>query len=214
MPMMTDAQTPQVSPPAPQGALQPPLDEYRRQFEAGRDDARQLIAGLDREQLNWSPAPGKWSIAQCLVHLNSVDRAYVRRLERGIEEARERGRTGVGKIRYGLLERWLIRSMEPPPRRRFPAPRPVVPAADHDPEAVEKFLATQDRLIELLQLANGVDVVRTKIVSPLSKLLKLRLGAAFAFLAAHDRRHLWQARQVRQHADFPPAGAATRPEES
>ncbi len=186
--------------------LAPPLDEYRRQFEVVRDDARQLIEGLDREQLNWSPAPGSWSIAQCLVHLNAVDRAYVRRLERGIEEARERGLVGGGKIRYGVLERWFIRSMEPPPRRRFPAPRPVVPAADHDRETVEKFLATQERLIELLQLANGVDVVQAKIVSPLSKLLKLRLGAAFAFLAAHDRRHLWQARQVRRHADFPRSG--------
>lgn len=184
--------------------LAPPLDEYRRQFEAVRDDARQLSEGLDREQLNWSPAPGKWSIAQCLVHLNAVDRAYVQRLERGIEEARERGLLGGGKVRYGLLERWLIRSMEPPPRRRFPAPRPAVPAAeDHDPEVVGRFLATEERLIELLQLANGVDVVRAKIVSPLSKLLKLRLGAAFAFLAAHDRRHLWQARRVRQHPEFP-----------
>jgi hypothetical protein len=27
-------------------------------------------------------------------------------------------------------------------------------------------------------------------------------GGYFAFLAAHDRRHLWQARQVRQASGF------------
>jgi hypothetical protein len=33
--------------------------------------------------------------------------------------------------------------------------------------------------------------------------VKMPLGARFALITAHDRRHLWQAEQVRNHASFP-----------
>ena len=184
--------------------LSPPLDEYQRQYEALREEARSMAGGLDREQINWAPAPEKWSIGQCLVHLNAVDRAYAKALERGISAAHDKGMIGGGRIRYNWLERWFIRSMEPPPKRRFSAPAKVAPAEDHDPEEIVKtFVETKDRLIDLLQRSDDLDVCRVKIVSPISKFLKLRLGAAFAVIAAHDRRHLWQARQVRQYNGFP-----------
>jgi len=35
------------------------------------------------------------------------------------------------------------------------------------------------------------------------KSLKLGLGPCFAFLIAHERRHLWQAWQVRKDERFP-----------
>lgn len=184
--------------------LSPPLDEYQRQYEVLKDDVRQLVAGLDRGQFNWKPAPEKWSIAQCLVHLNKVDWAYVRALDHGIEKARERGQVGGRRIRYNFLERWFIRSMEPPPKRRYPAPKKVVPTEDHPVEEVlERYLSTKSSLLDLLRRSDGLDICKAKINSPLLKLLKFRIGAAFAFLAAHDRRHLWQAKQVRQHPEFP-----------
>jgi hypothetical protein len=184
--------------------LSPPLDEYQRQYEVLEDDVRQLVADLDRDRFNWKPAPESWSIAQCLVHLNKVDQAYVGALESGIESARERGLVGGRRIRYNFLERWFIRSMEPPPKRRFPAPKKVVPAEDHPLEEVlERYLATKDSLLDLLRRADGLDICRAKITSPLAKFLRFRIGAAFGFIAAHDRRHLWQANQVRRHPEFP-----------
>jgi DinB superfamily len=184
--------------------LSPPLDEYQRQYEVLKDDVRQLVADLDRDQFNWKPAPERWSIAQCLVHLNKVDWAYVRALDHGIEKARERGLVGGRRIRYNSLERWFIRSLEPPPRRRFRAPKTVVPTEDHPREEVlERYLSTKDSLLGLLRRADGLDICRAKINSPLLKILRLRIGAAFALIAAHDRRHLWQANQVRRHPEFP-----------
>jgi hypothetical protein len=29
------------------------------------------------------------------------------------------------------------------------------------------------------------------------------LGSGFALMAAHERRHLWQARKLMQHPEFP-----------
>ncbi len=184
--------------------LRSPLDEYSRQLESVRDDARELTAGLSRAQINWSPAPEKWSIAQCLAHLNSVAGSYTKAMGRAIEQGWEQGIEGDTGSRYSAFERWFIRSMEPPPKRALPAPALAKPPSDHDIEAVvEPFLSARDRLGELMQRANGLDLRRIKLRSPFAKLIKFRLGAAFAFIAAHERRHVWQAWQVRRHPGFP-----------
>ena len=191
----------------PSRPLHAPLDEYVRQFEDLKRDARLLTEGLSDPQLSWSSAPGRWSMAQCLDHLNSVAGPYARALEAGIATARAQGRRAAGPVRYSFLERWMIRSMEPPPRRRLPAPAMFQPA--EAPRSVEgagviaDYQALKDRFIELLASADGLDVGGVKIASPVTRLLRFRLGAAFAFVAAHERRHLWQARQVRESSDFP-----------
>ena len=43
---------------------------------------------------------------------------------------------------------------------------------------------------------------RTVVVSPVTRLFRMPLGGYFAFLAAHDRRHLYQARQVQAAPRF------------
>ncbi len=191
----------------PSRPLHAPLDEYVRQFEDLKRDARQLTEGLSDAQLNWSPAPGRWSMAQCLEHLNSVAEPYAQALEEGINRARGQDRRASGPARYGFVERWMIRSMEPPPRRRLPAPRMFQPAETAEPidgaAVIDDYLALKDRLIGLLASADGLDVGGVKITSPVTRLLKFRIGAAFAFVAAHERRHLWQARQVREDTGFP-----------
>ena len=179
--------------------LRPPLDEYARQFEALAQEATGLVDGLDRQRLNGSPKPGEqWSVGQCLEHLATVNRKYGRRLEAGIDRAWERGlveRPERG-VRYGWFERWFLGSLEPPPKRRFSAPKAVVPASDLDLDVLDRYLESNQTLRGLIVRASGLDISRAKITSPLSKLLKLRLGAAFAILAAHDRRHLWQAQRI------------------
>ncbi len=187
--------------------LHAPLDEYVRQFEDLKRDARQLTEGLGEPRLSWSPAPGRWSVAGCLDHLNSVAKPYAQALETGIATAREQGRRVTGPVRYSFFERWMIRSMEPPPRRRLPAPAMFRPAESAEQVAgagvIAEYLALKDRLIKLLGSADGLEVGGVKITSPVTRLLRLRIGAAFAFVAAHERRHLWQARQVREDPAFP-----------
>ena len=50
--------------------MNPELQDYARQFEAVTQEARDLAAGLSPAQWSWRPEPGRWSIAECLDHLN------------------------------------------------------------------------------------------------------------------------------------------------
>jgi hypothetical protein len=51
--------------------------------------------------------------------------------------------------------------------------------------------------------AEGLDLARVKVPTPISRLLKLSLGMTLAQAAAHERRHLEQARRVRENPRFP-----------
>src|SRR5262249_27412667 len=64
-----------------------------------------------------------------------------------------------------------------------------------------EFQRWQDEIAARLRESNGLDLRRAKYVWPFWP-VKWSLGASFQLLLAHERRHIWQARQVRQDPDF------------
>jgi hypothetical protein len=186
------------------GPLVSELADVRRQLEAVNEDARDLIAGLSDDQFNWRPEASQWSIAECLDHLSVTNRELMKAMRDGIGRARSQGLLGPGPFRHGWLGNFFVRSMEPPAKRKFKAPGKFSPRPGMTlDEVAGGFFATQDEAAGLIESANGVHLARVKIVSPVSRWVKYSLGQAFALLAAHERRHLWQARQVRNHPQFP-----------
>ena len=188
------------------GSLPAELEGYREQFEAVKRDASGLVEGLSEAQFNWRPSPGAWSIAECLAHLNVTGQFFLPRIDRRTREARADGMLSEGPFRYGLLARVLVRGMEPPAKLKFKAPKIFQPMSEHlSAVIVPAFMSLQDQLVERLGAARGVDLGRVKVTSPVSRLVKISLGQVFPFIAAHERRHLWQARRVREDTNFPVA---------
>ncbi len=182
------------------------LEDYRRQIEAVKEDARALLAGLSEAQVNWRPTAAHWSIAECLDHLTVTNRELMKPIEAAIEDARSRGLTSGGPFRYGIIGNMIVRSMEPPAKMKFKAPTMFKPRPDQSLEAVARdFFAMQDELLRLIKEANGINLARVKVTSPVTKLIKLSLGQSFGLIATHNRRHLWQARQVKENPAFPTA---------
>lgn len=163
-----------------------------------------LAANLGAAAFNWRPAPERWSIGECFAHLNLTAAAFVPAIDRAIADARARGLRGDGPFVYPLLERWFVGATEPPPRRRFPARKAYRPAPGLDPDAVmTAFAGWQDRLAERVAAADGLDLRRVRQRSPIVPLVKWTLGGMFAIVLAHERRHIWQAREVRNDRRFP-----------
>ncbi|HYG78896.1 MAG TPA: DinB family protein [Pyrinomonadaceae bacterium] len=182
------------------------LEDFRRLLEAVSVDARDLTAELTDEQFNWRPAPGQWSIAECLDHLTQTGRVAVGHIRETLADARRRKLYSRGPFRYGMLGQMIVRSMGPRPRMKFKAPAVFRPRPDRARQDVERdFFALQDELLGCIRESNGINLKRAKVTSPVTKLLRLSLGQEFALLIAHEQRHLWQARQVRASPAFPPA---------
>ncbi len=181
-------------------AVIPELEGYQDQLLSIQQDAPGIVAQLTGEQFNWRPAPGKWSIAECFDHLNATARVFLAKIDRSITEAKAKGLTGTGPFAYGLIDRLMIRAMEPPPRFRTRSPKVVRPAGHttRDREAVmREFMEWQDRFAARIQEADGLELSRARVQSPFGRWLTYSLGGAFAIALAHERRHVWQAKQVR-----------------
>ena len=184
------------------GELNAELQGYYDRVESIRIDARQLVEGLTEDQFAWQPAPNRWSIAQCLEHLNATARNYFPLINNTINNARPNGLLGPGPYRHGWLGRIYARTVLPP--LRVPSPRRFIPPPDRPMSEIwPSFLNFQDRLQELIRHAQGVDLGRATVPSPVTSLIKITLGSTLAIVVGHEERHLWQARQIRDAEGFP-----------
>jgi hypothetical protein len=183
---------------------EPELAEFRRQFAEVATQAKTITSGLSEAQFNWRPSPNQWSIEECLAHLTMVGQHEIRQIENAVQAARKKGLTGAGPFRYGFIERRILRLTEPPVRRKFSAPRRFRPVHMQPVTAIlPTFLHLQSQLESLVEQCEGLHLARIKVATPITPLLRFSLGITLAQTAAHERRHLEQARRVRQHAQFP-----------
>lgn len=179
------------------------------EVDANVRHAESLTNGLSQQQFNWRPEPGRWSIGECLSHLNTVNGPDLATVKAAITAGQASRTNGTGPFRYGLLSRKFVASMEPPVTRKFKAPKYYEPPPEADlNRTLAEYRRISSEIRRLAESAKGLDLARVKTTLPtlpplLRPLIKMPLGARLELLTTHDRRHLWQADQVRDHANFP-----------
>jgi hypothetical protein len=180
------------------------LEAISAQLAANEQAAREVLAGLSREQANWRPDNGRsWSVAQCIDHLARTNDVYGASLTEAVQRAvLRRPPMRRGPVSPGWLARRFLRSIEPPPRRRFPARPIVLPEDTRDPEvALQGLFESHDSLRRLMADAADLDLNRIRYRNPFLRNWRLfSVGTGLLTLPAHERRHLWQARNVRERA--------------
>lgn len=182
------------------------LDRLQRELDAVERDADAIVAPLSDEQFNWAPRPGAWSIGQCVAHLNAINWKYMRCIEGAVEEARRAGHHRAGPIASTWMGRRFIASMEPPPRMRMKSPGTARPPVDHrhKAEVWPEFVRFHAHVRAAIVGMADVDLNRATFGNPFLKgLVRIRVGTALRVIAAHERRHVWQARRVREADAFP-----------
>lgn len=167
------------------------------EFRAIQTSAASLVDGLTDEQARWRPSPEQWSIAECLIHLNTATKGYLERLERANREARESDNPSLHSTLFGRAFIWW---MEPPVRMRAPAPKGFLPPppTERIEDIMGAFTAMNDRLSSAAADAARRDFTGVTISSPVTRKLRFTVSDTFRFIAAHERRHLWQASKIRQ----------------
>jgi hypothetical protein len=175
--------------------IHPQLAEIAAQFAANSARARRLLDSLDDARFQARRDPTRWSAAECLAHLTLTAQAYVSL----IDAALARGGTASGVPRYRRdIAGWLLSTLlEPPVYIRTKTIAAFVPAsAGTRAEVGADFARSQTELVRRLERASGRDLNRLKIVSPFNARLSYNVYSAFRVLAAHQRRHLWQAERA------------------
>lgn len=180
------------------------LEYIDTQSRKNGDDARTLISGLTEEQLNWKPAPDKWSMAQCLDHLATASRGF----NPYFVDVMARGRqkfavTKPPAYRPTFMGAWLMKFVEPEASRKISSPKIFQPAASNVAGGLEKFLAQQEVFRKFVSDTNGIDYNKTRLRSPVTPLIRYSLADAYVITVLHEQRHLAQARRVLETPGFP-----------
>ena len=179
------------------------LGNILRQLKSAETHLRRVAH--DTPDARWAVRrdPERWSVAECVAHLNLTGRAYVPLLRAGLDDARALGtpaprryrrdpvgwlvaRTtgsllGVGKLRFGRM-------------RTVPA---FVPTGDLAREPlVAEFERLQSEQMSLVEQGDGLPLHAVRVVSPFDPRVHYNLYACMTMLAPHQERHLTQAERV------------------
>lgn len=141
--------------------------------------------------------PDRWSIAECVAHLNLTSAAFVPLLRGGLDEARRSGHRAPTRYRRDPIGWLLWWSQGPPVKFRVKTTAPFVPRGDRPAaELVEEFARLQREQVALAREADGLAVHRVRIASPFDTRVRYSVYSALTILPRHQHRHLWQAEQV------------------
>ena len=176
-------------------------------FDSSDRTAATLVEPLNGAQFTWRPDGRRgWSVAQCLEHLTVLNASYGRAMQAAMEEAGKRGWQRRGPLHPGPVGRWFIRSQEPPVRRKLRTPGKIQPPPDRPREVIlREYGEAHDRLRLVARQAATHDANRATFPNPILGVVRMKVATGLLALAAHDRRHLWQAERVVDRPDFPAA---------
>ena len=173
-----------------------------RRVDATDRRATDLARGLSADQINWKPAPGVWSVGQCLQHLHVTNNVYLPAMASALDD---RPSGPVQDITPGWFGRWFIDTyIEPSPRtKRARAPGKIAPAQTVDPSVLDLLLQSNQLVRDLARKAAPYDVNRVRFRNPFVPVLRFTVGTGLEIVWRHQRRHLLQAERIRQTPAFP-----------
>ena len=147
---------------------------------------------LELKKLNLKKTPEKWSLLECIEHLNRYGDFYIPEINRRIQVGK-----GVTEATFksGWLGNYFAESMLPKEQlNKMKTFKSMNPAGSQlGKETLDKFIKQQEELLVLLEKAKTIDLVKTKTAISISKLIKLRLGDTFRVVIYHNYRHIVQA---------------------
>jgi hypothetical protein len=176
------------------------------QLNAADVEAADLVHRSSETQLNWRPNHGRsWSIAQNLDHLARTNKIYAEAMSKALERLGSRAPLRRGPLKLTITERLLLRIVEPPVRRlKFRTPATAAPAERWTGMELASSLRGAHAEVRVLATrAAELDCGRIRFRHPFARFLTLNMRATLAVIPAHNRRHLWQAQQVKTAPGYP-----------
>ena len=144
------------------------------------------------DEFFYKPTPKKWSVAQCLDHLNIIHSKLVPAIERLLETASvvENGRNEVPK--FGIMDSLLIWSMKG--TFKIPAPGKYTPNPKSNAnEIIAEFESYNERWLEIIEKAKEASISGLFVPSPAIPIMKLSVLGWIVSSAWHSERHGNQA---------------------
>ena len=171
--------------------------EAIQEIERVTAEVNRGFGSLSPTQLNWKPAADRWSIGECIEHLMTANGRYSPVVEAIL--AGQYSKPLLGRIPGypAMCGRMLINAVSPQTTRKVKTMAVFEPARSTvDAEEVARFSEHQGRLVKLIRKSEQLDLRKTIVASPATSMIVYSLLDAWRLIAAHEVRHLGQARNV------------------
>lgn len=163
------------------------LEELSKKFKKD-------FAGLSREELNWTPNPGAWSIAQILEHLTRVNHSYFsvfEKLQSGKYKLPFIAKIGFLVSFFGNAIKRSVQPTNPKKMKTFGLWQPQL--TDSSEACLAEFLKSQEKLKVYIKASEELIIRKQVISSPANRNIVYRLETAFDIIVLHQERHYQQA---------------------
>lgn len=165
-------------------------------IDAGKD-----FEHLAESDLNWKEHQAKWSILECLEHLNRYSLYYNAEFKKAIARAASTN-NNQHQVKSTWMGRKFIAMMHPDNTTKHKTFARMDPTEGSlKKEVIVRFLRNQQELLDILELASKVDLNKASIPVEFLKILRMNLGDALQFVIVHEQRHLKQAVAVRSNVE-------------
>ncbi|GAA4469436.1 DinB family protein [Nemorincola caseinilytica] len=154
----------------------------------------QQLKKLDATLLNHKETAEKWSVLECIEHLNMYGDFYLPEIERRILAQKPVAKPPAFKS--GVLGNYFANMMRADGKKMKTMKDKNPANSTLTMTTIDRFLKQQDRLGHLLTQAQNIDLTRTRTAISISSFIKLRLGDTFRFLIYHIDRHVQQAERA------------------
>lgn len=194
--------------------MRPELVAIADEVTAADIRLRRLLDATPRPRWTARPAAGRWSVLECVDHLNRTTDAYREKMPAALDEARSLPAHDARRPYRLDPVGWMLWKYIGPPVRRLGRTRTgaaFVPAELPPVEVVVRgFRERNDLVRSWVVEADGLAIDRVKVVSPFADRVRYNAFAGLAVLARHQHRHLWQAEQAAAALDeaLPPLEVA------
>ena len=179
--------------------MHPDLTIVTNQLLAAQAEIHRLAASVDESTWVTRPAPTSWSMSECIGHLTLTTEAFLPAMRDQLQRPESRARRAPATMRRSFLAWMLCRALEPPARQKYPTTAAFVPdEAMSKAETLAEYDRSQEALLAMIRLGDGVDLTRIELVSPFDSRLHYSFFSALHIEAAHARRHIWQANKARE----------------
>lgn len=149
------------------------------------------LKAIDVQKLNASPAPGKWSVAQVIYHLNQAESQSVLYVSKKMLDVNNLKRSGL----YEQLKMLLVKiTFILPFRYKAPKILGEVPQVVDYPDIKLKWDETRKRLKDLI--ASMPEDMLSKKVFKQPAAGRLDIYQMLDFMQAHFNRHLKQVEKA------------------
>lgn len=181
-------------------AMHKQLADIAAQFDHAQARVDKLADEIADERWSIRNDPARWSVGECVAHLNLTNAAYEPRIRKAIEEARKLPRVDRGTYKHDFIG-WLFGTLTGPLPTigktrigRVKTMPDFIPAGSiPKQELVAEYKRLQLEINRMVKECEGLAIDKVRITSPFGEKIRYSLFSTFRILPRHEERHIDQA---------------------